>query len=224
MVILDNSTRWNSTFESLKRALSLRKRIESFCFEYRADISKDILSNEEWSHLEEIVEGLEPFYEVTLRLEGQAKFGHHGAIWEALPALGALLEAMEEGRARTEATKGLGHALAVAYQNAWEKLRKYYGLTDGAHNIYAAAVLLHPSYRKKYFDHYWTGEEERWKDVMISNVKKTWEEEYQPQILHQNTDKAQQPPKKLTMIDRYLQKAQINQSTDNEFDAYIYGL
>jgi hypothetical protein len=70
MVILDNSTRWNSTYLSLQRALALRKRIETFCFEHRAELSKDLLNDEEWSELEEIVNGLEPFYEVTLRLEG----------------------------------------------------------------------------------------------------------------------------------------------------------
>jgi hypothetical protein len=70
MVILDNSTRWNSTYLSLQRALALRKRIKTFCFKHRAELNKDLLNDEEWLELEEIVNGLEPFYEVTLRLEG----------------------------------------------------------------------------------------------------------------------------------------------------------
>jgi hypothetical protein len=182
MVILDNSTRWNSTYLSLQRALALRKRIETFCFEHRAELNKDLLNDEEWLELEEIVNGLEPFYEVTLRLEGQARFGHYSVIWEALPALGALLEAMETGKARAEMTHGSRGPLVIAYQNAWEKLRKYYELTDDAHSIYAAAILLHPSYRKQYFDYYWTDNEEAWKELMIQNVKKTWRDEYQPRV------------------------------------------
>lgn len=62
MVILDNSTRWNSTFLSLQRALLLKQRIDLFCFEYRAEISKDQLSEDDWEHIQEIVNGLEPFY------------------------------------------------------------------------------------------------------------------------------------------------------------------
>ena len=31
-----------------------------------------------------------------------------------------------------------------AYQNAWEKLLKYYELTDDAHSIYAAAISSSP--------------------------------------------------------------------------------
>src|ERR1700754_4242823 len=98
MVILDNSTRWNSTYLSLQRALTVRRRIENFCFEYREELDKDILQSTEWDHLQEIVNGLHSFYEVTLRLEGQATNGHHGAIWEALPAISVLLEQIENRR------------------------------------------------------------------------------------------------------------------------------
>jgi hypothetical protein len=80
IVILDNSTRWNSTYLSLHRALTLKKRIKTFCFEHRIDLSKDLLSDKEWAYLKEIIDGLKPFYEVTLRLEGQAKSRHYGAI------------------------------------------------------------------------------------------------------------------------------------------------
>ena len=43
------------------------------------------------------------------------------------------------------------HPLRVAYQNAWEKLKKYNDLTDEAHEIYAAGALLNPYLRKRYF-------------------------------------------------------------------------
>jgi hypothetical protein len=80
MVILDNSTRWNSTFLSIRRALDVRKRINTFYFTYRSDIDKDRLTKSDWEQLQEITTGLYPFYEVTERLEGLAKYGHHGAI------------------------------------------------------------------------------------------------------------------------------------------------
>ena len=42
--------------------------------------------------------GLKPFYQATLRVKGKAGKGHHGAIWEALPLLKALLSVTEDGR------------------------------------------------------------------------------------------------------------------------------
>lgn len=222
IVILDNSTRWNSTFFSLRRALEVRKRIELFCYEYRVDLEKDLLSDQEWVHIHQVVQGLHPFFEVTKRLEGQATNGHHGAIWEALPAIAALLEAMEQGREKMQGLYPRGNnPMAVAYQNAWEKLRKYYGLTDDAHSIYGAAILLHPSHRKQYFDFYWQGDEALWKNVLIKNVKDTWEEEYRSMTVNEPTV-PEHPP---TLMEAYLRRAQRGDRAANadEFDAYING-
>ena len=58
------------------------------------------------------------------------------------------MERMEIGLRETIATRNARDPLVVTYQNAWEKLLKYYGLTDDAHSIYAVAILLHPSHRK----------------------------------------------------------------------------
>ena len=80
MPILDNSTRWNSTYKALERAILLRDRIFLFCREYRIDIQADYLSEEDWNRLREVYKGLKPFYQATLRVEGKAGGGHHGAI------------------------------------------------------------------------------------------------------------------------------------------------
>ena len=42
-----------------------------------------------------------------------------------------------------------------------KKLQKYYKLTDDVYPIFAAAILLYPSYRKYYFNHHWTSDEEQ---------------------------------------------------------------
>ena len=89
-----------------------------------------------------------------------------------MPALEVLLQKMETELNETTIARGAQDSLAVAYQNAWEKLQKYYELTDDAHPIFAAAILLHPSHRKYYFDHHWTDDEEQWKELMIANIKK----------------------------------------------------
>ena len=80
MVKLDNSTRWNSTYDSIRRGLKLKNRIRFFCIEYSDRIREDQLTDDDWNHLSEIFEGLKPFHEATLRVEGNAGNGHHGAI------------------------------------------------------------------------------------------------------------------------------------------------
>ena len=145
-IFIDNSTRWNSTYLLLQRAVKLRRRIELSCFDYKSDLKHDTLNETEWRYLDETINGLQPFHEMTLVLESLAEHAHFGAIWEALPALGALLEKMEQGMNETIAARNARDPLAAAYQNAWAKLRKYYALTEDAHSIYAAAILLDPSH------------------------------------------------------------------------------
>ncbi len=219
---MDNSTRWNSTYLSLQRAIKLRRRIELFCFDYKNDLKKDTLIDAEWLYLNDIIIGLQPFHEVTLFLESLAHNAAFGAIWEALPALGVLLQKMEIGVRETTAIRGARDPLTVAYQNAWEKLQKYYELTDNAHPIFAAAILLHPSHRKHYFDHHWTGEEEQWKELMIANVKKVWEEEYKPHLSTQAQQ--QQIARQPSIVEQYLRQAQMPRIDHDEFDSYISGI
>jgi hypothetical protein len=79
-VVLDNSTRWNSTYLSITRALLLKERINTFCYQHRDEVEKDRLNDDDWVQLGHIGHGLHAFYEVTLHLEGTATYGHHGAI------------------------------------------------------------------------------------------------------------------------------------------------
>jgi hypothetical protein len=237
MVILDNSTRWNSTYLSLQRALQLRNRIDVYCFEYRENLYEDTLSDGEWHQIREIVKGLHPFYEVTQQLQSNAQHSRHGAIWEAIPALSVLLEQMEQGVQRYSTAKVPAQStrqqtqsqvsskpdpLAIAYQNAWQKLRKYYELTDMAHGIYGAAVLLHPSHRKRFFDYHWVDDEVYWKDKMIAYVKGVWEDEYATQSIVPIAVDATLPHEP-TLLDSYLRTPDIHAEYDNEFDSFIHG-
>jgi hypothetical protein len=218
MPILDNSTRWNSTYKSLERAILLKERIILFYYEFRAELQADSLSDNDWDHLDNILHGLKPFYQATLRVEGKTESGHHGAIWEALPLLEALLGITERARQHEEANGRGFQPLAVAYQNAWEKLQKYYNKTDEAHSIYAAAVLLHPTYRKQYFDDKWTTPElETWKDIMIMNVKDTWRKDYSGGCEQLQGD----PVPSEDILDQYLRKSTSLNS--DSFDSFIHG-
>ncbi len=269
MVILDNSTRWNSTYYSLQRALLLKTRIRSFCLEdeYETELRKDLLTDKDWDQLAEIAEGLKVFHQATKRVEGNARFGSHGCIWEALPLIEALQGVLEDGLRRynpekleellsaqpppakqsinsTRKTKGTKsqstatvnsptvsiNPLAIAYQNAWEKLQKYYNMTDQSHEIYAAAVLFHPSLRRHYFDDHWVTEIlTEWKEVMITNVKTHFQKEYmtgqaeQQQVLEERPKKKRKEP---DFLDLYLRRGATTTSESSArdpFDAYITG-
>lgn len=101
-VILDNKTRWNSTFLSLRRGFRLQRVIHNFCLTHDDFPQQDPLSGEEWNHLRQLCECLKPFHDVSMRLQGHGKAGHHGSVWEALPALEALLRSAEQGRQRAQ--------------------------------------------------------------------------------------------------------------------------
>jgi hypothetical protein len=220
MVKLDNATRWNSTYDSIRRGLKLKNRIRFFCIEYSDRISEDQLTDDDWNHLSEIFEGLKPFYEATLRVESNAGKGHHGAIWEVLPTLEALLSEMEDGRRRLEQAGRGQTPLAVAYQNAWEKLNKYYNITDDSHSIYAAATLFNPARRQDYFDQQWTTlEMKSWKQRMLYTVKKIWEDNYKgKEPIRQSMPPKRQPD----FLDRFFSKHRDKAGSD-AFDSYIQG-
>jgi hypothetical protein len=80
MVIQDNSTRWNSTYQSIHRGLKLKRRLRQFCDESKAALGEDCISDEDWIYLEEVAEALEPFHQATMRAQGNANRGHHGAV------------------------------------------------------------------------------------------------------------------------------------------------
>jgi hypothetical protein len=87
-----------------------------------------------------------------------------------------------------------------------------YNKTDNSHSIYAAATLLHPSYRKQYYDDTWTGDSIDWKDQMLAKVKAVWEQQYKAQAPTQEQQQKAKPP---SFIQKYVQKkVQIQASED----------
>jgi hypothetical protein len=86
---------------------------------------------------------------------------------------------MEEGRQREVDSGNSRSHLAICYQQAWEKLKKYYDLTDNSHHIYCAGIVFHPALRDDYFEDHWTdGELPSWIPIMISHIRDRWEGNY----------------------------------------------
>jgi hypothetical protein len=102
-LVLNNETRWNSTYLMIERALKKQGDIEIFLIRnsYEQDPGKripaeDVLTPEDWLLLVELRDILEPIYRQTMRTQGRGKRGH---LWEVLTGVEFLLERLEEWKA-----------------------------------------------------------------------------------------------------------------------------
>jgi hypothetical protein len=208
-VTLDNATRWNSAFLTIKRALRLKEPLKHFILTERELPQDDKLTDTDWDQLEGIYYGLKPFWEVTRRLQGHGLHGSHGVIWEALLVFDLLLSHLErkineiappnQQVRRHQHTRGGGgrsrgrqvtqaqviNPLLVCCQNAWEVLQEYNELTDESHEIYAIAAIFNPCLRKDYFVHAWTDDARAQLQPMTQKLRKIYDIGYYQQLPRQ---------------------------------------
>ena len=102
-VTQDNETRWNSVFCMIERAFLLKDPLDLYVKRALEKPAKDSplpgddeLSAQDWSTLAVTRDLLQPFFDLTMRLQGRATHGTHGSLSEALPALEFLLSKLEE--------------------------------------------------------------------------------------------------------------------------------
>jgi hypothetical protein len=239
-LLLDNATRWNSAYSSIIRALRLKDALRFYLLQENTVPEEDVLTDEDWAQLEAIHIGLKPFWETTQRLEGHGTQGSHGIIWEALPVLDMLLSHTEryinahsqqpvqqqENRGNTRARRGetqphnqYVNPLLICYQNAWEVLQTYNGITDRNHEIYAAAALLNPCLRRRYFEHSWTDDAELLIEPMIEKNRGIWEGQYRQNI----PEIPSEVPRSSLSAFIYQIQASEPQAAEDDFTRYVDG-
>ncbi|KAK7583457.1 hypothetical protein V3481_012745 [Fusarium oxysporum f. sp. vasinfectum] len=105
-VVMNNETRWNSTYMMIERALRKQTDIRAFIFTTQEEEdaarripAEDILSSEDWRVLGEVNEILKPIYLQTMRTQGWGKGNSHGRLWEVLIGMEYLLEHFEDWKA-----------------------------------------------------------------------------------------------------------------------------
>jgi hypothetical protein len=105
-VIQNNSTRWNSTYMMIERALLKQSELNSFIQELglEADASKraptaDVLTSDDWKVLREIRHVLEPIYHMTMRTQGWGTSSGHGRLWEVMTGMEFILDHLEDWKA-----------------------------------------------------------------------------------------------------------------------------
>lgn len=207
-LIQSNSTRWNSWFKSLTRAINVRERLELFCLRHKPQkgtlgVKNFRLDEQNWFELEHIHTALSDYYSATLLTEGRR---HSLADW--FDTLDCLLREISDTKDHFDAAQkeqvvhddGFSWTYLKACADAsWAKCEEYYTNnqlnwrvrypedTDLSPAYYAAQVL--DPYRKwSWLKQQWVinsdhGEEEgenkkEWFENAQRAVKELWEEEY----------------------------------------------
>ncbi|KAK8007211.1 hypothetical protein PG989_001201 [Apiospora arundinis] len=105
-LVLNNETRWNSTYLMIDRAILKRDDVDAFLIKNQLDPdftrripSDDVLVAEDWKLLVELRDALEPLYRQTMRCQGWSKQGSFGCLWEVLPGMEYILEKLEDWKA-----------------------------------------------------------------------------------------------------------------------------
>lgn len=126
------------------------------------------LSDDDWTHLDEVYTFLGAFDEATNRLEGDEV-----TLDKSLRVLDFLHHHLKQS---LELYKGHNHELHTAILASWYAFDKWYAAVDKT-PIYAAAVLLHPQRRLHYFKEYWP---KKWSKPALVKVRELYS--------HQNTE------------------------------------
>ncbi|KID81254.1 transposase-like protein [Metarhizium guizhouense ARSEF 977] len=165
MIPMDNDTRWNSWYTMGAVACELEGHVDAFVKAHRKEIGKYALTPDDWDTIREINTFLKPFEKVTSRTQGDLD-----CIEKTLATMDILVKHFEKQKNK--------HSNNIEFQNAilmaWHAFDKYYLLTDEV-PAYAAALLLHPSRRKRYIDVNWN---KAWVTAVLPKLQRLWEERY----------------------------------------------
>ncbi len=165
MIPMDNDTRWNSWYTMSTVACELEGHVDAFVKAHRKEIGKYALSPSDWDTVREINIFLKPFDKVTSRTQGDLD-----SIEKTLSTMDILVKHFEKQRSKHANNAGFRNAILMA----WHAFDKYYLLTDEV-PAYAAALLLHPSRRKRYIDVNWS---KPWVAAVLPKLQSLWEESY----------------------------------------------
>lgn len=198
-LIQDNSTRWNSWFQSITRALNVRERLEIFSARHvpgkgSQGISNFKLDGQHWFELEKIEIALKDFYAATLLSEGKKT-----SLADWFSTLDCLLREINETKDHyndihaNDDNNFTWKYLQGCADAAWSKCEEYYSNqqlhwqqrfpddTDLPPAYYAAQIL--DPYRKwAWFRQEWVLQDDEAKQKWFENaqlaVKQLWETEY----------------------------------------------
>jgi hypothetical protein len=167
--MLNNTTRWNSWLSMIKRGIQCRAVIRHI--QHAHDhMEHTILQRRHWQFLEELVEFMEPLQEVTKLCEGD------NATLDQVPMSMDFLRKHYDNYAAQHASSN--PVLAKAIQTSRFALDKWQAINNYT-PAYAAALLLHPSYREVYINKQWPPS---WRAPAIAAARALWTAQYKNKI------------------------------------------
>jgi hypothetical protein len=202
---LPNETRWNSWERAIEVALSKRREISNWQDEHFDELQGNILSRDDWQELQDIHEILIPFRQVTKATEGE-----QDSLDDMQLSMEFLIQHYKEMKEKFYNNPHISARL----MSSWFKFDKYYQLSDDT-PVYAAAVLLHPSLRKKVLSDNWA-HQAQYIDPAVEAARDMWLEHFKssapisksPEIESQNSFKRWKAQK-------------FGSSITEEFDSFI---
>jgi hypothetical protein len=163
IIPMPNETRWNSWGTMINAALRMRASVNEYID--NNDLEHVQITLHDWRVLEETSQFLEPFQEATKACEGDQT-----TLDQMLTSLDIIIAHFKACRARFPNNE----PFLAAVTTSWFALDKYYRLTDES-PLYAAALLLHPSYRKQYLEERWP---KAWVKPAIDRARGIWDTKY----------------------------------------------
>ena len=169
-LVLDRGIKWNSTCDMLERSFKLKDAIELYQAQYRNDndepiAEQDLLTNDDWLELRELLEILKPLKQVSLELQHDGKDCNRGSLWQSLSAIDYLMTKLEALKVKQRYLPDTHFKAAVNL--GWKKLDEYYELSDKT-PAYRAAIFIHPAKKLAWFEAKWTAMHPTW----ITKAKK----------------------------------------------------
>jgi hypothetical protein len=180
-LIADNTTRWNSFYQCLQRALNVKERIIEFCRTHKPSgthkrgLRDDRLIASDWYQLERLHDYLTIFNTATMVAQGNERF-----FYDWYPTLNWLQSEIYNWQVRFEEESEGNDYHTKCCQRALEKAQKYFELTDKT-PIAFAAVMLNPTLKHRWFEQLWqegTIEQQQWIQDVLKQVKELWQSEY----------------------------------------------
>ncbi|KAJ3454778.1 hypothetical protein MRS44_013378 [Fusarium solani] len=133
------------------------------------ELQDDILLASEWEFIERTHRFLQPFASATLLAEGA-----RSTLSQSLSIMDVLLRQYEKYKELYSSKENHDPNMVHCIDMGWFVLNKYYTLSDQT-PVYAAALLLDPSKRRKYIERNW---QESWHAPAIAAAQQIWLDEY----------------------------------------------
>jgi hypothetical protein len=215
----DYTVWWNSAYATFERLILLKDAVTAFQND-QLDAGEleeeDYITPENWREIVEFKELLEPFKEATMRTQGQARNGTHGALWGWLTELELLLEILENKK--TQLLKQPSSFLRTCVNLGWSKLDQYYQLSDETF-AYRLAIVLNPNYRYDWFEEHWSKRAPHEVRELKRRMLVLWND-YKSEITPILDDRSREGQRELSRYEEF-NKAKKRKKVKSELERYL---